>query len=133
MYDNKNKNHNGNRHNGNRNNYNNVSTFERKIVSEPHPVCTICKKEIEFINQALHSRDNNGYVHFDCALKIIRNEYNIPFSNRISYLGKGKFGVIEAQKGQKGKINSFTITQTIEWESDESFKCMQAEIEDLKK
>lgn len=104
--------------------------FEKiELIEQPHPVCTICSKPISYITEGLVSKDSDGYVHFDCAIKQIAEKYDVKPPLKVSYIGSGKFGIIEYIK----MPNSFKIKETIEWESPDKLKKIKEEVESLKK
>lgn len=108
----------------------NMPHIDIKVVQEPKFICSICKKPINLIAESLKSADSEGYVHFDCALSKIKADYNVQPPMKVSYIGKGKFGIVEFKGGAS---NQFTIKETIEWESTEKFKAMQDDVESMKK
>ena len=99
---------------------------EPKVIREPFPQCAFCSEPIESIAESFMI-DDGRYVHFDCAVKRIREEEHIPDDRIVSYIGSGNFGIIE--KTEDGK---FTIARTIPFESSDRVKSMKAFVEGCK-
>lgn len=103
-----------------------LSVDEPKIIREPLPQCAFCSAPIESIAESFMI-DDGRYVHFDCAVKHIREMENIPDDKIVSYIGSGNFGIIE--KGDDGK---FTILKTIPFENSDRVRSMKAFVEGCK-
>jgi hypothetical protein len=89
----------------------------------PSPLCSICGDPIKDITSAL-ARPNDGTpVHFDCALKIAGEELKPREDEKVIYLGKGSFAVVELQAYQQ---RSLKITRRTDWENlEEKFEWRQ--------
>ncbi len=103
-----------------------LSVDEPKIIKEPFPECAYCSQPIESIAESFMV-ENGRYVHFDCAMKSIRESEHIPDDKIVSYIGSGNFGIVE--KGEDGK---FTIVKTIPFENSERVRSMKAFVEGCK-
>ncbi|MDD2232903.1 MAG: hypothetical protein PHO44_07550 [Sphaerochaetaceae bacterium] len=95
-------------------------------VQEPMTECSICHQSIDNIASAI-SEPDGGYSHFDCVLKKIADEQHLAEGQKVSYLGRGVFGVIETHDGQ------FTIINRINYETPESYSKMKDFVESQKK
>jgi len=95
-------------------------------VVEPHPLCVICGKKIETIADAI-SEGKGEYSHFSCVIDKIGKQEKINENQKVSYLGKGTFGIIETKDGK------FSILKKIDYETQESFSAMKHFVEELKK
>ncbi|MFA7109805.1 MAG: hypothetical protein WC162_11740 [Sphaerochaetaceae bacterium] len=103
----------------------NTNIYCPKVV-EPFPLCVICGKKIDTIADAI-SEGNGEYSHFACVIDKIGKQENINDKQKVSYLGKGSFGIIEKLEGK------FTILKKIDYETQESFAAMKHFVEEQKK
>jgi len=103
----------------------NTNIYCPKVV-EPFPLCVICGKKIETIADAI-SEPNGEYSHFACVIDKIGKQEKITETQKVSYLGKGSFGIIEKKDGK------FSITKKIDYETQESFSAMKHFVEEQKK
>jgi len=102
-----------------------TAIYTPKVV-EPKPVCKICGKPIETIADSI-SEPNGGYSHFSCVITKIEKDEKITDKQKVSYLGRGAFGVIETIDGH------FSILKTINYETPESFSSMKKFVDAQKK
>lgn len=96
-------------------------------VQEPMVVCSICGGTIDTIANAI-SEPDGSYSHFDCVLKKIGDSYGLRPGQKVSYLGRGVFGIIETD--EKG---GFTIVERVSYESPEAFSAMKGFVERSRK
>ena len=82
----------------------------------PKPPCSICGEAIQDITSALSSPEDNSPVHFDCALKIAKEKMNPGEGEKVIYLGKGSFAVVELRAYQNRTLK---IARRIDWENHE--------------
>lgn len=73
-------------------------------------VCSLCKKKIIDDTTSFYIEDEDRYLCFDCAIKEIKNKFNISSKNKIIYLGSGTFGEIREIKSE----NTFVILRRIQ-------------------
>lgn len=115
---------------------------ETKKIVEPNPICTICKKTINYISEAITSPDGEGYVHFDCALNKAIEQLNPQQNEKVSYVGSGKFAKVRISKNEsvfderlkrKKSIFEFDIVQEVDFETKDSLQKMQTMVEGLRK
>lgn len=112
---------------GNKKKKYNFKNPPRKLIkNEPKPICTICEKEIELISIAI-SDGNEGYQHFDCVLKKLGENKALKKNQKISYVGKGNFALVEKNEGK------WTLLETFNLESPEVFSSQKKYVEELTK
>ncbi len=100
-----------------------------KKVLEPKETCVICGGEvIDGIASALTHPDGGGFCHFDCVLNQIKEQEKISPSQKVSYIGKGTFAVVNQEED-----GSFSFAKKIAWESTEAFAKMKQYVEEIKK
>ncbi len=96
-------------------------------IEEPLLDCPLCGKVIENIASALTHPDG-GFCHFDCVLEKIANDERITDKQKISYIGRGTFAVVE-----ENEETGFTFAKRIVWETPESLDIMKKYVEANKK
>lgn len=82
------------------------------------PPCPICSKPLRFINSAIMHNETNQAAHFDCVLKSIRQTVDLQPNEKICYLGKGSFGVIQLRNPNSPM--RFFIRQRIQYEAPDN-------------
>lgn len=97
-------------------------------IKEPVPECAICGKPIEAIAQAICGPEPDAFNHFDCVLRKIEEDEHILPKQKVSYIGKGVFAIIETN--EEGK---FVIIKRIPFESSETFTAMKRFVEEQKR
>ena len=70
--------------------------IEFPIVTEPLHKCSLCGKTIENIAEAISESEPKTFSHFDCVLQKIAKQENLGENQKISYIGKGIFAVVES-------------------------------------
>lgn len=90
---------------------NNRGRARRPLQPEMELICSICGKPIKYLYTAIEHGQDRGAVHFDCKLKELSDLEELGPNEKISYLGKGTFGIIKYQNGSGGK--KFTIRKRI--------------------
>lgn len=98
-----------------------------KRVEEPLLDCPLCGKVIENIASALVYPEG-GFCHFDCVLEKITKDERLTDKQKVSYIGRGTFAVVEEQED-----NGFSFAKKIIWETPESFDTMKKYVEANKK
>jgi len=84
-------------------------------------ICPYCGQVIKEIAGAMCDKQTGEPIHFDCALKIIHEKETLTGSEKIAYIGQGRFGVIQYDNPKDFK--HFTIKKIIEWEDrDKSYE-----------
>ena len=59
------------------------------------PLCPVCQKPVRELASAIAHRETGGPAHFDCILKVLREEHNPSAEEKICYLGNGSFGIVQ--------------------------------------
>ncbi len=98
-----------------------------KRIEEPLLECPLCGKVIENIASAL-TYPEGGFCHFDCVLEKIAKDERITENQKVSYIGRGTFAVVE-----ENEENGFSFTKKIIWETLESLDIMKKYVETNKK
>ncbi len=98
-----------------------------KRIEEPLLECPLCGKVIENIASALTHPDG-GFCHFDCVLEKLSNDEHLTEKQKVSYIGRGTFAVVE-----ENDETGFSFTKRIIWETPESFDIMKKYVEANKK
>ena len=97
-------------------------------VQEPVPTCAICGKPIEAISQAICGPQPEVFNHFDCVLRQIEEDEKVLSHQKVSYIGKGVFAIIETDATGK-----FSIVKRIPFETPETFAFMKRYVEEQKR
>lgn len=98
------------------------------MVQEPAPTCAICGKPIEGIAQAICGPEPEQYNHFDCVLRKIADDEHVLPDQKVSYIGRGVFAIIE-----KDEEGHFVFVKRIPFESPEMFQSMKRYVEEQKR
>ncbi len=59
------------------------------------PLCPVCQRPVRELSSAIAHRETGGPAHFDCILKVLREEHRPAENEKICYLGNGSFGVVQ--------------------------------------
>ncbi len=78
------------------------------------PLCPICHKPVRDLYSAITHRESGNPAHFDCILKILRESSDLLLHEKICYLGKGSFGII--QQRNSNSPSRFFIRKRIQYE-----------------
>ena len=76
--------------------------------------CPICQKAVRDLTSAITHRESGQPAHFDCILKILRSDNAVQQHEKICYLGKGSFGIVQLRE-QSGRP-SFFVRMRIQYE-----------------
>ncbi|HHT80147.1 MAG TPA: hypothetical protein GXZ69_02750 [Spirochaetales bacterium] len=98
-----------------------------KRVEEPLLECPLCGKVIETIASAL-THPSGGFCHFDCVLEKITKDEHLSEQQKVSYVGRGTFAVVEPNQE-----TGFSFVKKIVWETPETFDTMKKYVEANKK
>lgn len=89
---------------------------QKSIFSDQPPVvCSICGKQIFDLSSALAGRDGGQPVHFDCALASVSEGERLEPTERIAYIGRGSFAVVEYRDKS---MTAFTVKRRLQWEKE---------------
>ena len=81
----------------------------------PPSICGICGKQIFDLSSAMADRGGGAPVHFDCALAKASEGEELGPNEKVAYIGRGGFAVIEFRDRSQ---TSFTIKRRISWEKE---------------
>ncbi|MCR5218150.1 hypothetical protein [Treponema sp.] len=85
--------------------------------SQNQPVCEKCGQVITDLSTAITNKATGNPVHFDCVLKELQATETLEDGDRLTYIGQGRFGVVNFPNIHDMK--HFTIKKIIEWEDRE--------------
>ena len=81
----------------------------------PPSVCGMCGKQIFDLSSAMAGRGDAAPVHFDCALAQASAGEPLGPNEKVAYIGRGGFAVIEFRDRSQ---TSFVIKRRISWEKE---------------
>jgi ribosomal protein L32 len=76
------------------------------------PICPVCGKSVRDILTAIALDSTKEPAHFDCIVRKIAEHEELQQREKIVYLGKGSFGIIQYNKGKSG----FVVRKRIQYE-----------------
>jgi hypothetical protein len=91
----------------------------RPTVAVDLPLCPICQKAVRELHAAISHRETGQPAHFDCILQLLRDTNDLQDSEKICYLGKGSFGIVQFR--QNAGPMRFLIRKRIQYEQTEGF------------
>ncbi|TFG83873.1 MAG: hypothetical protein E4H20_04515 [Spirochaetales bacterium] len=77
--------------------------------------CSICGKQIFDLSSAMSGREGSAPVHFDCALTQASEGERLEPNEKITYIGRGAFAVVEFRDRS---MTSFIVKRRIQWERE---------------
>ena len=80
-----------------------------------YPQCPICQKAVRDLNSAITHQQSGNPAHFDCVLRALRSDNSLLQNEKICYLGKGSFGIVQFR--QQSGSPRFFIRKRIQYES----------------
>jgi hypothetical protein len=83
------------------------------------PLCPVCQKAVRELHAAITHRESGKPAHFDCILQLLRDSSDLQESEKICYLGKGCFGVVQFR--QNAGPTRFVIRRRIQYEQTDGF------------
>ena len=101
-----------------------------KLNTDPLPVpdCSWCGKPIRDISQAISDKNTGSPVHFDCVTARLSENEKLEKGDTLSYIGGGRFGIVNFGNSSSQEGGSFTIKKIIEWEKNDSKALWREEI-----
>jgi hypothetical protein len=81
------------------------------------PRCPICQKAVRDLTSAITHKESGQPAHFDCILRALRSDNAVQQHEKICYLGKGSFGIVQFRE-HSGRP-SFFIRKRIQYEDPE--------------
>ena len=97
-------------------------------IQEPVPLCSLCGKPIDSIAQSIGGPEPETFAHFDCVLRKIEDEEHVVPPQKVSYIGRGTFAIIDMHDDA-----TFTIVKRIPYENPETFSFMKKYVESRKR
>lgn len=92
-----------------------VEETKPRLPDAPPVMCPVCGKQIFDLSSAIAGRGSGEPVHFDCALAQAAEGEHLEAGEKVAYIGRGAFAVIEF----RDKSNTtFTIKRKIQWEKE---------------
>jgi hypothetical protein len=85
-----------------------------KVLKLNKTICPMCNEPIADIATCLADRQTNVPVHFDCVLNKLNADEKLLPNQKIVYVGKGCFAVVEFENPRDTR--HFKILRQIEWE-----------------
>jgi hypothetical protein len=89
------------------------------LIAQPLVKCELCNETIENIAEAI-SEGLDKFSHFDCVIKKISENEKLSDKQKISYIGRGIFAVVE-----QVEENQYNIVKEIAYESPQDFQKMK--------
>lgn len=83
------------------------------------PTCPVCQKPVRELHAAITHRESGQPAHFDCIVQLLRESTDLQDSEKICYLGKGSFGVVQFR--QNAGPMRFLIRKRIQYEQTDGF------------
>lgn len=85
----------------------------------PASLCPICQKPVRELSSAIGYRETGEPAHFDCVLRLLRDEHHPGENEKICYLGNGSFGIVQF-RGSSGSPLRFFVRKRIQYEKTDS-------------
>jgi hypothetical protein len=79
--------------------------------------CPICQKAVRDLTSAITHKESGQPAHFDCILRALRTDNAVQQHEKICYLGKGSFGIVQFR--EHSGHSSFFIRKRIQYEDTE--------------
>ena len=81
---------------------------------ERAPQCPLCGEPVRDQKTAIVTPEARRLAHFDCVLEDLARREGLQPGEKITYLGRGTFGVVSYRSGGAGV--PFTIRKRIDYE-----------------
>jgi hypothetical protein len=78
------------------------------------PVCPLCGEPVRDQKTAITTPDARSPAHFDCVLQDLARREGLQPGEKITYLGRGTFGIVSYRSGSGG--TPFAIRKRIPYE-----------------
>ena len=81
-------------------------------------VCSICNMPIRNQYTAIHHKNTQELVHFDCALRELSRENfsKLGRYKKIYYIGSGNFAIVKEFYDKRGHLKNYEIIEKINYE-----------------
>jgi len=86
---------------------------------QPAPLCPLCQKPVRELTSAIAHRETGEPAHFDCVLKVLREEHNPGENEKICYLGNGSFGIVQF-RSVSGSSLRFFVRKRLQYEKTDT-------------
>ncbi len=117
MSQNTNDKKNNNRYKGkNRPSWRSGGYRKQKSASVALYTCPVCNEGVKEVGNAIDYQ-GQGPTHFDCVLRALNEKEDLKPGEKITYVGSGRFGVINNKKNDSGV--PFTLLREIDVEDRE--------------
>jgi hypothetical protein len=100
-----------------------------KAFRQAKHICPRCNNQIQEISSALPDRITGEPVHFDCVLQLLDEQESRAPSEKIAYIGQGRFAVVYFDN--LSDTRNFSIRRIIQWESPDNPAPWRTEIAGL--
>jgi len=91
---------------------------DRRKPQIEFPQCPLCQKAVRDLTSAITHKESGKPAHFDCILKALRGDNAVQQHEKICYLGKGSFGIVQFREHSGSP--SFFIRKRIQYEETET-------------
>ncbi len=92
-------------------------------------VCPYCNKAVLDISAAMTQKGSDLIAHFDCVLEEVSKNEKLENGDKISYIGQGRFGIINYPNVHD--VKHFTIKKIIDWEDKDKRSPWRQEVCEL--
>jgi len=86
-----------------------------KVPDMPAVMCSMCGKQIFDLSSALAGQSGADPVHFDCTLARMAETEQLGPNEKIAYIGRGAFAVVEYRDRS---MTAFTVKRRVQWEKE---------------
>ena len=93
------------------------------------PVCEHCGLPVADLSTAIEDKKSGKPIHFDCAVAILSKQEKLSEGERITYIGKGRFGILYFANPHDMK--HFSIKKIIDWEDKDKKPDWRDQMADL--
>lgn len=100
-----------------------------KALKQNAPECPKCHQPVTELATALADKATGEPMHFDCVLETIQGNEKLLPNQKISYIGQGRFAVLNFPNIHDTR--NFSIVKIIEWEERDKKYPWRAEIAGL--
>ena len=110
-------------------NFSKLESEIQELKAGYNEVCQYCGQPINEIASSFIDTNSNKPVHFDCVLSKIAESEKLEAGDKVSYIGQGRFGIINFPNVHD--VKHFTIKKIIEWETKDNTPDWRKKMADL--
>ena len=110
-------------------NYSKLESEIQELKAGYNEVCQYCGQSVNEIASSFIDSSSNKPVHFDCVLNKIAESEKLEAGDKVSYIGQGRFGIINFPNVHD--VKHFTIKKIIEWETKDNTPDWRKKMADL--